>query len=356
MTRHSLKKRSRKAGLPPGSLVHIGDSAGGSVRISMLAYDEADWTETPLSGGDLCFSLDGKPGVTWIDVDGVHDVSLLGKIGQCLGLHPLVMEDILNTDQRPKIEDYGAYLYIVLRMLSNGGESGEVRSEQVSLILGPNFVLSVQEGVKGDVFEPLRARIRTAKGQVRKLGADFLAYSLIDAVVDNYFIVLERAGERIEVLEERLIDDPGSEPLVLLHGLKREMIYLRKSVWPLREVVSAMQRGDSTLVKPGTGIFLRDVYDHTIQVIDTIETFRDMLSSMLDIYLSSVSNRTNSVMKVLTVIATIFMPLTWIAGIYGMNFRNMPELGWTWGYAAVWLVMIAVALGMVIYFKYKKWW
>lgn len=356
MIRHTLKKRSRKAGLPPGSLVHIGEVKSQHARISMVEYDEGHCSETSIAGPAQCIALEGKAGVTWIDIDGVHDVAVLEKIGQCLGLHPLVMEDILNTDQRPKIEDYGDYLYIVLRMLSSSADTGEVNSEQVSLILGANFVLSIQEGAKGDVFDPLRARIRTGKGQIRKLGADFLAYSLLDAVVDNYFIVLERAGERIEALEERLTDDPGPEPLQLLHNLRREMIYLRKSVWPLREVVSAMQRGDSDLVKPGTGIFLRDVYDHTIQVIDNVETFRDTLSSMLDIYLSSISNRTNAVMKVLTVIATIFMPLTWIAGIYGMNFKNMPELSWTWGYPAAWGLMIAVAIGMVIYFKKKKWW
>ena len=356
MAGHTLKKRSRKAGLPPGSLVHIGDIKDVATRISVLDYDEQNCSESVLTDLDQCIVLRDKPSVTWVDIDGIHDIQALEKIGHCFGLHPLVMEDILNTDQRPKLEDYGDYLYIVLRMLTNGSETGEIASEQVSLILGENFVLAIQEGVEGDVFEPLRTRIRSGKGLVRKLGADYLAYSLIDAVVDNYFILLEKTGERVELLEESLMSDPDPQTLQLLHHLKREMIYLRKSVWPLREVVSAMQRGDSALIKPGTGVYLRDVYDHTIQVIDTVETFRDMLSSMLDIYLSSISNRTNSVMKVLTVIATIFMPLTWIAGIYGMNFKNMPELGWSYGYVAVWLAMLAVAGGMVIYFKKKKWW
>ncbi len=356
MSRHMLKKRSRKAGLAPGTLVHIGEKKTDVTRVSVLDYDEQSCAESELTDLDQCVVLHDKPSVTWVDIDGVHDAQALEKIGRCFGLHPLVMEDILNTDQRPKLEDYGDYLYIVLRMLTNGSESGEIASEQVSLILGENFVLSIQEGAKGDVFEPLRNRIRSSKGLIRKQGADYLAYSLIDAVVDNYFILLEKTGERIESLEENLMSDPGPGTLQSLHHLKREMIYLRKSVWPLREVVSAMQRGDSVLIKPGTGIYLRDVYDHTIQVIDTVETFRDMLSSMLDIYLSSISNRTNAVMKVLTVIATIFMPLTWIAGIYGMNFRNMPELGWRYGYPAAWLLMLLVALGMVIYFKLKKWW
>lgn len=356
MARHALKKRSKKAGLPPGSLVHIGEQKTETMKFSVLDYDEQDCSETILTEIEQCFAYRDKPSITWVDVEGVHDIQALEKLGQCFGLHPLVMEDIFNTDQRPKIEDYGDYLYIVLRMLTNDSESGEISSEQVSLILGENFVLSIQEGAEGDVFEPVRTRIRNGKGQIRKLGADYLAYSLIDAVVDNYFIILEKIGERIESLEETLISDPGPETLHQIHNLKREMIYLRKSVWPLREVVSGMQRRDSTLIRENTGYYLRDVYDHTIQVIDTIETFRDMLSGMLDIYLSSISNRTNAVMKVLTVIATIFIPLTWIAGVYGMNFRNMPELEWHYGYPAVWLGMFVVALGMVIYFKMKKWW
>lgn len=355
MSRHTLKARSRKAGLSPGTLVHIGEKKTDSMKALMLDYDERNYSETVLPQIEQCMVSRGKPSVTWVNIEGVHDIQALEKIGRRFNLHPLVMEDILNTDQRPKLEDYGDYLYIVLRMLTNGGESGEIVSEQVSLILGENFVLSIQEGAEGDVFDSVRNRIRGGKGQIRRLGADYLAYALIDAVVDNYFIILEKIGEHIELLEESLIINPGPDTLQLLHHLKREMIYLRKSVWPLREVVSAMQRCDAALIHESTGYYLRDVYDHTIQVIDTIETFRDMLSGMLDIYLSSVSNRMNAVMKVLTVIATIFMPLTWIAGIYGMNFKHMPELEWKWGYPAVWLVMLAIAAGMLVYFKKKKW-
>ena len=356
MIRHALKKRSRKAGLPPGSLIHIGEKKTAEMKVSVLDYDEHDYSETTHTEPEQCIIVPTSPTVTWVDIEGGHDIQALEKLGLCFGLHPLVLEDILNTDQRPKLEDYGDYLYIVLRMLSSGRESGEINSEQVSLILGKNFVLSIQEGAEGDVFDPVRARIKNNKGQICKLGADYLAYSLIDAIVDNYFIILEKSAERIEILEESLISDPGPETLQLLHHLKREMIYLRKSVWPLREVISAMQRRDSPLVHESTAYYLRDVYDHTIQVSDTIETFRDMLSGMLDIYLSSISNRMNAVMKVLTVIATIFMPLTWIAGIYGMNFKNMPELEWRWGYSAVWLLMLLVAGGMGVYFKKKKWW
>ncbi|MBS4095438.1 MAG: magnesium/cobalt transporter CorA [Sulfuricella sp.] len=356
MSRHTLKKRSRKAGLPPGSLVHIGERKTAAMRIDLFDYDEQHCENIQGATIEQCRAALDHGGVVWVDIEGGHDIPALEQIGSQFGLHPLVLEDILNTDQRPKLEDYGDYLYIVLRMLTNGHASGEIASEQVSIILGPNFVLSIQEGAEGDVFEPLRNRLRAAKGQIRKQGADFLAYALLDAVIDNYFIILEKLGEHIEALEENLIGNPGPETLQHIHHLKREMIYLRKSVWPLREVVAAMQRRDTTLIQAGTEYYLRDVYDHTVQVIDTIETFRDMLSGMLDIYLSSVSNRMNAVMKVLTVIATIFMPLTWIAGIYGMNFKHMPELDWEWGYPAAWLVMLGTALGMVAYFKMKKWW
>jgi magnesium transporter len=230
----------------------------------------------------------------------------------------------------------------------------EVRSEQVSLILGPNFVISFEED-EGDVFDAVRERIRAGKGRIRKLGPDYLAYSLLDAVVDNYFIVLEKLGEDVEDVEEELIRSPDRETVHEIHALKREMIYLRKSVWPLREVISGLERTESELIKDSTGIFLRDVYDHTIQVIDTVETYRDMLSGMLDIYLSSLSNRMNEVMKVLTIIATIFIPLTFIAGVYGMNFKFMPELEWRWGYFVVLGVMAVIGVLMVILFKRRRW-
>jgi magnesium transporter len=240
-------------------------------------------------------------------------------------------------------------------MLSSEKGKDGVVSEQVSLILGSNFVISFQESPGGDVFDPVRDRIRTGKGRLRKQGPDYLAYALLDAIVDNYFLVLEKLGERVEGLEEELITEPGQQTLHEMHALKREMIYVRRSVWPLREVVSGLERVESPLIKQSTGIFLRDVYDHTIQVIDTVETYRDMLSGMLDIYLSSVSNRMNQVMKVLTIIATIFIPLTFVAGIYGMNFRFMPEIEWRWGYFVVLGIMLAIGLLMVISFKRKRW-
>jgi len=350
-----IKRVSRKIGLSPGTLVHIGKKKVEKVRIRLIDYDEAQLQEKEAKIIEECFPFKDLPTVTWVNIDGLHDIKLMEKIGKHFGLHPLVLEDILNTEQRPKIEDFDDYLFVVLKMLHFDENEQEVRAEQISIILASNFVLSFQERV-GDIFNPLRERIRSAKGRVRKMGPDYLAYALMDAIVDNYFIVLEKLGEKIEGMEQELVTNPTPETLQTLHNLKREMIFLRKSVWPLREVVSRLERGESKLIKDSTGIYLRDVYDHTIQVIDTIETFRDMLSGMLDIYLSSVSNRMNEVMKVLTIIATIFIPLTFIVGIYGMNFEYMPELKWHWVYPkAFWVVIIGVAVFMAFYFRKKKW-
>ena len=349
-----IKRRSKKAGLPPGTLVHIGEKKAEVSKINVMDYDEAHFQEKEIKTIEECFIFKDKPTVTWINVDSLHQVEILEKLGECYGLHPLVLEDILNTDQRPKMEDYGEYIYVVLKMLDYNDKSNEIESEQISLILGPNFVFSFQER-EGDTFNPIRERIRNNKGRIRKMGADYLAYTLLDSIVDNYFIILEKLGEKIEFLEEKLVTHPTSEILQVIHHLKREMIFLRKAVWPLREVISGLERGESSLIQESTKVYLRDIYDHTIQTIDTIETYRDMVSSMLDIYLSSVSNRLNAVMKVLTIIATIFMPLTFIAGIYGMNFKYMPELEWRWGYPAIWFVVVLIGISMLIYFKRKKW-
>jgi magnesium transporter len=349
-----IKNRSGKAGLPPGALVHIGEKKAGRPKITLFDYDETHIIEKEIKTIKECFVFKDTPTVTWIDVDGLHEVEILEKLEESYGFHPLVLEDILYTDQRPKMEDYGDYLYIVLKMLDQRHPGHEIVMEQISLIVGRNFVFSFQE-TEGNVFDPIRERIRTGKGRIRKMGADYLAYALLDAIVDNYFIILEKLGEEIEFLEEKLVTRPVPETLQAIHHVKKDMIFLRKAVWPLREAVSGLERGESSLITPPTRVYLRDVYDHTIQAIDTIETFRDMVSGMLDIYLSSVSNRLNAVMKVLTIIATIFMPLTFIAGVYGMNFKFMPELEWRWGYPAIWLLMIGVGIFMVVKFKKKDW-
>jgi len=354
MPRLLKKVAKKKMGLPPGTLVHVGEKKAEKVRISIIDYDEAHVEEKEAKSVEECFPFKDKPSVTWINVDGLHEVNLIEQLGAHFGLHPLLLEDILHTEQRPKLEDHEAYLFVVLKMFYYNGEAREIEAEQVSLILGPNFVISFQER-EGDVFKYVRERIRNSKGRIRKVGADYLAYALIDAIVDNYFIILEKLGETIESLEEELVTNPMPDTLQTIHHLKREMIFLRKSVWPLREVISALDRGESPLIQESTDVYLRDLYDHTIQVIDSVETFRDMVSGMLDIYLSSVSNKMNEVMKVLTIIATIFIPLTFIAGIYGMNFQYMPELGWRWGYPAVWFVIGTILIVMLVYFRRKKW-
>jgi len=348
------KRSSKKAGLSPGTLVHIGEKKTEEVNISMLDYDESQIQEKGAATVGECLPFKEKPTVTWINVSGIHDVTVIEEFGKAFNIHPLLLEDIVHPDQRPKLEDYDDYLFLVLRMLRYDEAKEELQSEQVSLILGPNFVITFQER-EGDVFDAVRARIRNGTGKIRKMGCDYLTYALIDSVVDNYFLVFEKYGEKIEVLQEEVLSQPTPETLQMIQRTKRDMIFLRKSVWPLREAINALQRGESSLVTDNVNIYLRDVYDHTIQVIETIETFRDMLSGTLDVYLSSVSNKMNEVMKVLTIIATIFMPMTFIAGIYGMNFKYMPELDWHWAYPVIWAVIIVLGVLMLMGFKRKKW-
>jgi len=349
-----FRKTARKVGLPPGTLVQVEEKKAEKVRISLIDYDEAQFQEKEAATIEECFTFKDKPTVTWINIDGIHQADILEKIGAHFGIHPLILEDIMNPAQRPKIEDFENYIYVIAKMIYFDDKKNDIEAEQLSIILGPNFVISFQEK-EGDIFNPIRDRIRKARGRIRKMKTDYLAYALLDTIVDHYFIVLEKLGEKIEGMEEELVTKPTPETLQSIHTLKRELIFLRKSIWPLREVVKSLESGESVFVLESTGIYLRDVYDHTIQVVDTVETFRDMVSGILDVYLSSVSNRMNEVMKVLTIIATIFIPLTFLAGIYGMNFKHMPELELPWGYPGLLVVMIAVGLAMVAYFRNKKW-
>ncbi len=355
-----VKRSSKSRGLPPGSLVHVGEKKTEKVRISVIDYSIGKFEEKEVKNVEECFSFKPKPSITWINIDGLHEIDVIEKLGKCFEIHPLVLEDILNTDQRPKMEDFEKYIFFILKMLFIDDKTQEIHSEQVSLVLGKNFVISFQESI-GDVFDAVRERIRKAKGRIRKNGTDYLVYSLIDAIVDNYFVILEKIGERVESMEEDLVSNPVPKTLQKIYNLKREMIYLRKSVWPLREVINGLLREESKLIKNSTHIYLRDLYDHTIQTIDTIETFRDMISGMLDIYMSSVSNKMNEVMKVLTIFAAIFIPLTFVAGLYGMNFSpdtspfNMPELNFYWGYPMALFVMAIIGFVMLVYFRRKKW-
>ena len=344
---------SRKAGLPPGTLVHVGDRKGEKVKISVIDYTKEHAKERIVKRVEDCFPYKEKKSVTWINIDGLHDVKVIEKLGEHFKLHPLLLEDILNTGQRPKMEDYEDYFLFVAKMLYLDDDS-RIESEQISMVLGPGYVISFQERT-GDIFDTIRDRIKQGKGRIRDMGSDYLAYALLDSIVDNYYQVLEKIGEKIERMEEVLLKKSTPKTLGEIHKLKRVLILLRKAIWPLREVVNGFQREESPLVTDITKVYLRDVYDHTVQVMDTIDTYRDMLTGMLDVYISTVSNKMNEVMKVLTIIATIFIPLTFIAGIYGMNFAHMPELGSRWGYPAVILLMVIMTGLMLIYFRKKRW-
>lgn len=349
-----FRKGSRKAGLPPGTVMHIGERKSETVKISIIDYNDEQIKEKLLEKADDCFPFKDTQTVTWINIDSIHDVDIIEKLGKHFGIHPLVLEDIANTEQRPKMENFDDYIFVIAKMIYQTEMDERVVSEQVSFILCKNTVITFQER-EGDVFEIIRERLRNNKGRIRRMGADYLVYALIDTIVDGYFTIMEGIGEKVESVEEELIKKPAPDTLQNIHHMKREMITLRKSVWPLREVINTMQRDESPLIAESTNIYLRDVYDHTIQVIDTIESLRDMVSGMLDIYLSSISNKMNEVMKVLTIIATIFIPLTFIAGIYGMNFQFMPELVWRWGYPIVLGIMLIVAIAMLIFFRRKRW-
>jgi magnesium transporter len=348
------RKSSRKTGLAPGTLVHVGERKVDDIKISVMDYDETHFREMNVDSIEACRQFMKTESITWINISGIHDIDLIKELGTCFNLHSLVLEDVLNTEQRPKMDDFDDYLFLVLKMVYPDTARHAVQYEQISLIVGPTYVISLQE-VEKDVFDFVRERIRHGQGRIRRKGSDYLAYTLIDMVVDHYFKILEDLGEQIETLQDEVIENPEPSSLAVIQNLKKENLFLRKSIWPVREIVNALTRGESELIHEDTVIFLRDVYDHTIQIIDTIETYRDMISGTLDIYLSNVSNRMNEVMKVLTIIATIFIPMTFIAGIYGMNFKYMPELEWLWSYPVLWLVFVAMFLIMVVWFKRKRW-
>ncbi len=348
------RRAHEKAGQPPGTPLFIGRKKMEEVRVSYIRYNENLHEEkdnsTPKECADLCKSSD----VVWINIEGIHDAGAIEEIGELFNIHSLTVEDILNTMQRPKFEDFDSYLFIVLKMLSFTDINTGMDREQVCMILGENFVITFQEK-PGDVFDTVREQIRGCRGRIRREGADYLAYALIDAVVDSYFLILETIGDQIEEIEDQVILTPDPDNVSKIHRFKRAMLFMRRTVWPLREEIALLEKSGSDLVRKSTAVFLRNLYDHTIQVIDTVETYRDVISGMHDMYLSSVSNRMNQIMKVLTIIATIFIPLTFISGVYGMNFRYMPEINWRWGYFMILGFMLAVSIVMLSYFKKKKW-
>lgn len=350
----SHKIVSKKAGLPPGTLMHIGRQKTEKVRISAIDYNPEFYEESLCTNAEECARFKHPGTVSWINIDGLHDVETIAGIGKLFNLHPLLMEDVLNTRHRPSAEEFGNCLLVTIKMLGINKHRNSVISEQISIVLGKDWVITFQE-MEGDVFDSLRERLKTGQGNLRHRGADYLLYRLLDVVVDHYFLVTEFIGDATEKLEEEVLESSDKSTLHEIQRLKKHLINLRKTVNPLREAVSVLEKDSNELIEEDTNRYLRDVYEHIIQVADFIETQRDLLASIMDLYLSSVSNKMNQVMKVLTIIATIFIPLTFIAGIYGMNFDNMPELHWQYGYHAVWAVMGMLFIVMLLFFKKKDW-
>lgn len=351
-----VKNPKAKAGMPPGTLIFMGDKLTEKSQVDLISYDRDDILEFCSKSSEDVLDQLAPNRVNWVNIDGLHNVKLIEEIGEHFKLHPLLMEDVLNTEHRPKSEYYEHQIFFTLKTLYNLTDE-DITYEQISFVLGKDYLLSFQEK-EGDLFESFRERLRQtgpSKNRARGKGADYLFYRLIDTIVDSYYVILEKVGEHIDELEDEVYDDPTKKTLHKIQQLKKELIFLRKTVYPLREALSKVTKGEYQFIKKDTLPFFSDVYDHTIHVIETLETYRDLVASLTDMYMTSISNKMNEVMKVLTIMATIFIPLTFIAGVYGMNFTYMPELNWKFGYPAVWAVMVATSIGMIIYFKRKKW-
>ncbi|MFP8488997.1 magnesium/cobalt transporter CorA [Gracilimonas sp. Q87] len=348
------KKHSKEPGQAPGTLQFTGEKRIENVQLNLLDYDVEQLGEYDITEIEESKPYLESPSKTWVNVLGLHDVEKLKHIWSYFGLHPLIQEDILNTNQRAKIEEYPDQVFFVLRMMSIMEETGELNVEQVSIVLYEDSVLSFQED-DYPIFEPVLHRLRNKAPRLRKEGPDYLAYALIDTIVDHYFKVMEKLGDEIEILEDHIISSADDDIPEQIHALRRKVLYLRKAIWPLRDSLNNLLREESPLINEENKIYFRDVHDHLVQIIDGIENYRDMIIGMLDMYMSQVSNKMNEVMKVLTIIATIFIPLTFLAGIYGMNFEYMPELSVKWAYPAIWVIMILTTIGMLIYFRKKKW-
>jgi magnesium transporter len=357
MSKVRTRKRRKSVGEAPGTLIYTGQRET-AARLRVFDFAEGHCDEVPLQRIEDLAAYKARASVTWVDVDGLQDTKLIEQLGQMFQLHPLVLEDVLNVEQRPKVEDNGDYFYLVARMLSydEGAAAGkeEVAFEQISFVLGGNYLITFQDK-PGDVFEPVRNRLRQARGRIRKMGADYLLYALLDAIVDNYVVVLDRLTERAADLDDRVHARVQERLLADIHKLKREMIFVRKAVWPLREVVPTLQRSESSLLREETAIYLRDLLDHVVQVIEGIDTTREILRETHEVYLSNVSHRTNAVMKVLALFSSIFMPLTFVTGIFGMNFKYFPELEWKHGFAGVMVFMGVMAAVMLWYFRRRRW-
>ena len=354
LTRRLIRRRGKPAGAMPGTVVHTGAKKVDSITFDVVDYNAEHFEEHHPTKLEECFPFENEGHTSWLNVDGLHDTKQIIRLGELAGLHSLVIEDIANTAQRPKIEDYNDRLYVVMRMLRANPATGEIEEEQLSLVLGPRSLISVQEA-PGDVFDPVRERIRSGKGRIRQRGPDYLAYALMDAVVDEYFVIVEALSDRLERIEDSVLDDPTRADMANLHRLRGELLIVRRAIYPLREIFNTIIRDDLDLISAETKLFLRDTYDHAVQVIDSVETLRDVVSGLMELYLSNVSMRMNEVMKVLTVVGAVFIPLTFLVGVYGMNFTFMPELDWPWAYPTLWAIMILLAGGMLLHFYRRGW-
>lgn len=347
-------RRSSKAGLPPGTLVHLGRHIGDKATITVINYNSDTFRKATTTDVEECFAFIDPAMTTWINVDAISDPKIVESIGTHFGLHSLLLEDVMSTDQRPKMDDYEDYLYIVLNRLLYDMDSQSVDSDQVSFVLGRDYLITFLER-PSHVFNPVIERMQVDKSRERKNGPDYLLYALMDVIVDNYFAIIEKGDDMLEDLESKLVAGERIQTLKTIQKMKKQLITVRKTIWPVREAIASIERNESNLISPSLSIYFRDLYDHSIHAFNNVEIMREMVSGSLEIYLSSVSNRLNEVMKVLAIISTIFMPLTFIAGVYGMNFKNIPEIESRYGYAGSLVLMGLVVIAMVIFFKKKKW-
>jgi magnesium transporter len=347
-------KKTRPVGLPPGSLLHTGTNEPEKIYLSMIEYTEDQYVEKKGVSLDECLEGIDNPLMTWIQVNGVSNAKTVASIGQHFKFHPLVLEDILSSGQRSKLDIYHNQVFIVVRLLQYDDSIKTLKDEQVSLVFGPNYLISFVEDNK-NIFQPVQERLRQGSQRIRKLGSDYLAYALLDVIVDHYFVVLEKIDISLDLLEEELMELPKPLTMQKIQHAKRNMIVLRKAAWPMRDVINRFLRLENSLIHQTTQLYLHDIYDHIVQIIDIIEGFRDVVSGLMDIYLSNINIRTNDIVKVLTIVSTIFVPLTFISSLYGMNFEHMPELKSPWAYPIVLLVMLSIATGMLYFFHRKKW-
>lgn len=354
MSRKRVYRSKKKLGQIPGSIIYTGERSTEKLFIETFDYTKENCSEKVLQSIEECFEFRNTDSVTWINLNGLNHVNDIEKIGNHYGFHPLVLEDIVNIAQRPKIDEHECYIFVVLKMLYYNKENTIV-SEQVSFVLGKNYLFSFQES-EGDVFDAVRERIRQAKGRIRGMQSDYLLYTLIDAIVDHYFSVIEILGDKIEDFESAIFEgETDNDTSKKIQDLKHEILRVRRAIFPLREVINKIEKNENPLIQKKTITYFRDIYDHLIQVTENIDIYREMIWSLMDMYMTSISNKMNEVMKVLTIMASIFIPLTFIAGVYGMNFNYIPELQFKNGYFVVWGVMIVIFLGMLFYFKRKKW-